>query len=95
MESWPKTKNGYSTSSAVVDELEVSPPTKCPRYSGDDTTMYLRKKNWERFYSQGGRIAFEKRIVSGLKTKRCLSSRTICINATLVSIVRSTDDVDK
>ena len=39
MESWPKTKNGYSTSSAVVDELEVSPPTKCPRYSGDDTTM--------------------------------------------------------
>ena len=44
MKSWPKTKNGYSTSSAVVDELEVSPPTKCPRYSGDDTTMYLRKK---------------------------------------------------
>ena len=95
MESWPKTKNGYSTSSAVVDELEVSPPTKCPRYSWDDTTMYLRKKNWERFYSQEGRIAFEKRIVSGLKTKRCLSSRTICINATLVSIVSSTDDVDK
>lgn len=31
MKSWPKRKNGYSTSSAVVDELEVSPPTKCPR----------------------------------------------------------------